>query len=135
MPSGITVGCGLGVVFQQPAKVCRPCLAGPGGQAARFRLFELVVFCLGRFQDWHIRVGILPKGKEILVSGSCLRSVTLNGIGATHSQPSQWIERAGWINAAMIKNFLILGSCLHAVSRFEKGLAANVDGPIKGETA
>src|SRR4029077_3601399 len=88
------------------------------------------VFCLGRLQNWNIRISILPKSEEILISRSCFRRVNLNSVGATHSEPSQGIERTSWIDAAVIKNFLILGSCLHTISRFQKGFAANVNGPV-----
>src|SRR3979490_302504 len=97
---------------------CDGCRSGQ--QQLSIELLQLFVLRLGLLQNRDIRIGILPKRQEILVSGSCFRSVTLKRVSAAQSQPGKGIERAGWINAAMIKNFLILGSRLHAISRIKK---------------
>src|SRR5271166_3305974 len=41
------------------------------------------VFCFGFFQDWHVRVGVLPECEEILVGAFGFGGVALHGVGAT----------------------------------------------------
>src|ERR1700733_2568798 len=91
-------------------------------------LLQLCVLFFGRFENRHIRIGIFPDCKEVLIGGLRFRRVPLQGISAAETQMSQRIEHIGGGNSAMVENFLVFGAGFLCVVRAEKRFAANIVG-------
>src|SRR5262249_16256999 len=52
------------------------------------KLLQLRVLRLGFLQDGNVRVGVFPKGEEILISGAGLCRIALRGVGAREAEMS-----------------------------------------------
>ena len=74
-------------------------------------LSELCVLCLCLLQDGDVRIGILPKNQEVLISSAGLGGVTGHRVRRTELEMG---ERADWFiqhNAPMVEGFWELGGC------------------------
>src|SRR5208337_3411781 len=70
------------------------------------RLFQLRVLGFGLLQDRDVGVGVFPEGGKILVGGSCLGGVALQGIGAAEVEVRQYTDGIPDHYPAVIQNFL-----------------------------
>ena len=91
-------------------------------------LSELCVLCLCLLQDGDVRIGILPKNQEVLISSAGLGGVTGHRVRTTELEMG---ERADWFiqhNAPMVEVFWELGGCFLALMRSKIGFSAHING-------
>ena len=69
-------------------------------------LLKLGVFCFGLRQYWDVGVGIFPEAEEILIVGTGLSGLALQGKGAREADPSKRPKRGIHDDAAVIEKFL-----------------------------
>src|SRR5207302_9895775 len=90
------------------------------------------VLRFGFLQDGDVRIGVLPGCEEILVSGLSLGGVSLKHIGAAQFQARQRIKHISRIDALVVQNPLVFGSCLCSVACLQKRFSANIDREVTG---
>src|ERR1700727_3611896 len=88
-----------------------------GRETAGWHLFQLGVLFFGRVENRHIRIGVFPDCKKILIGGLRFRRAPLQGKGAAETQMSQRIEHIRRGNAAMVENLLVFGAGFLSVVR------------------
>ena len=74
VPIGNTLTSGLPVI--------RQCKSGTASTQLELKLRQLRAFGFRLFEDRHIRVGALPKGKEILISRFRFRAISYQHVRA-----------------------------------------------------
>jgi hypothetical protein len=79
------------------------------------QLLQLRVFRFCFLQDGNIRIGVFPRGEEILVGGFRRRGVSLQGISAPQAQMRKRVFVGGGVSAAMVENLLIFGRRLSTI--------------------
>jgi hypothetical protein len=99
-------------------------------------LLQLRVLGFSLLVDGDVGIGVLPESEEVFVGSECsdagcigirsLRGSRLQGIGASHSQMHQSSGPAVHDDAAVVENFLELGSGSGALSGCEISLTTNV---------
>lgn len=89
---------------------------------------EFGIFRLRFFQDRNVRVGVFPKGKEILVGGARLCCITLRSIGTGQANVRQRVDGIYSTQGAMVENLLELGNCLLSLATAKINQAAHVNG-------
>jgi hypothetical protein len=77
-------------------------------------------------QDGHIRIGVFPGGKEVLVSGLGRRGVALQSVSAPQAQMGKSVANIEGVGAAVVENLLVLDRRLCALFQAQEGFAANV---------
>src|ERR1700684_3205106 len=100
---------------------------------------QLGVFRLSLLQDGNVRIGVLPEGEKIIVSGECadagcigigsLRGLRLQHVCASHSQMRQCSRPAVPDDAAVIENLLKLGGDSAALSGGQSPNRAELPSP------
>src|SRR5579859_3466449 len=74
----------------------------------RLRLLEFGVFGFGFLEDGNVRIGVFPKGEEVLVSGACFSRIVLQGVGARKLNLRHGNEIVDRSAESRVQNFLKL---------------------------
>src|SRR6516225_1245510 len=93
-------------------------------------IHQSVQFCvlgLGLPEDRNVRIGVFPKGEEVLIRRFGFGGLALHSIGPAELEmcecPDGFVEH----NSAMVENFLELGSGLATSMRRQIGFSSDVD--------